>query len=65
MLGIHITFDVLLNHILYYRVYVFTYILEQEWEAIFDSQLKLFEEVWIIECGNLQNTSSSLVVAIK
>ncbi len=48
-----LTFDVFLQYIIYDRVDVLIYVLEEEWEAIFDSHLKLLQEVRIIKCAHL------------
>lgn len=51
------TFDVLIQHVIDYRINVLVHILEQNREAIFDGQLKLFQKIWIVESHNLKKKS--------
>lgn len=47
------TFDVLFQHIVNDRIYVFIYVFEEEREAIFDGQFQLLQEVWVVKCAHL------------
>lgn len=51
------TFDVLIQHVIDYRINVLVHVLEQDREAILDSQLQLFQEIWIVESHNLKKNS--------
>ena len=48
------TFDVLVQHVIDYRINVLVHIFEQNREAIFDGQLQLFQKIWIVESYNLK-----------
>lgn len=47
------TFDVLVQHVINYRINVLIHVLKQDRETIFDSQLKLFQKIWIVEGHDL------------
>ena len=50
----NLTFNILFKHIVNDRVYVLINILEKEWEAIFNGQLQLLQEVRVVKCANLK-----------
>ena len=53
-LAITRSLDVLVQDRVDYRVNVLVHIFEHEGVAKLDGQFQLFEEVWIVECGDLQ-----------
>ena len=49
----HFTFDVFVEHIIDNRIDVLINVFEQDWEAVFDGQLQLLQEIMIIERNHL------------
>lgn len=52
------TFNILVQYVIDHRINVLVNVLEQNGEAIFDGQLELFQEIWIVESNNLQDKAT-------
>ena len=48
------TFDIFLKYIIYDGINILVNILEEEWETILDGQLKLLQEVRVVEGAHLK-----------